>query len=222
MNQLNTSLETQAKILGVDLFGVTSLKRLDGHTNLLPKSILNRYYFAISIGYVIPSTIILNSTKDVFHHFLERTILPTLDRTSIYLSRIIEKKNGKAFPIPAYNYLYGSNHPYYFHDLVASYAGIGWLGKNSRLVNKNHGSRIQTTTILTDIDLDLSEISENLCNECTICVDSCPQNALTDIPFHPEHDISDRLDANMCLIDYHNDHISNICIKCLNTCPYNK
>jgi epoxyqueuosine reductase QueG len=222
MSQLNSSLEAQAKILGVDLFGVTHISNLENHAGLIPKSILNRYTYAVSIGYVIPSSILYNSTKEVYHQFLENSIIPTLNRTAIYLSRIIEKKNGKAFPVPAYNFIYDCDFPFYFHDLVASYAGIGWLGKNNRLVNKLYGSRVQTTTILTDIELEISDVAENLCNDCTICVDSCPEKALSGMPFHPQHNISERQNPEKCIIMYGKNKISETCLKCINTCPYNK
>lgn len=222
MGQIETSLETQAKILGVELFGVGPISNYYDHYGMISKTILKRYVNAISIGYVIPKSVLYDSTSDYYKYFLNNTILPTLDRTTIYLTRIIERSGGNAFPVPAFNIINDANFPFYFHDLVASYSGIGWLGKNNRLINKKHGSRIHCATILTDLDLEANDILESLCKDCTICIDNCPVNALTGLPFHPEHKISERLNEDNCLISYSNNKVSEVCLKCINVCPYNK
>jgi epoxyqueuosine reductase QueG len=222
MSQIETSLETQAKILGVELFGVTSIENFYDHKGVISKTILKRYKNAISIGYVIPKSILYDSTSDYYTYFLNNTITPTLDRASLYLSRIIERNDGNAFPVPAYNYINDSEYPFYFHDLVASYSGIGWLGKNNRLINKKYGARVQCGTILTDLELETDEISENFCKDCNICTENCPEVALSGFPFHPDHDVNERLNSKKCLLEYSGSSVSNICLKCLNVCPYNK
>ncbi|SRR6056297_2254731 len=222
MSQVETSLETQAKILGIELFGVSSIENFYDNKGIISKTILNRYVNAISIGYVIPKSLIYDSTSDYYSYYLNNTVIPTLDRAALYLSRIIERNGGNAFPVPAYNYINNQHFPFYFHNLVASYSGIGWLGKNNLLINKKYGARIQCTTILTDLELELNEISENLCKDCNICIENCPTNALSGLLFHPNHDIKERLDNEKCILSYSDSGNDEICLKCLNICPYNK
>ena len=222
MGQLETSLEAQAKILGIELFGISPVSNFYDHYGMISKTILKRYSNAISIGYVIPKSLLYDSTSDYYKYFLNNTILPTLDRTAIYLSRIIEKNGGNAFPVPVYNYINDSEFPFYFHNLVASYAGLGWLGKNNRVINKKYGSRIHCATILSDLELEPNDICENLCKDCSICMGNCPTNALTGLPFHPEHKISERINVNDCLLRYDFNNVSEVCLKCVNICPYNK
>jgi len=72
------------------------------------------------------------------------------------------------------------NHP---HDerLAASLAGIGYLGKNQLIINKDHGSYLFLGIVFVDIDNDYEEIHESLesCGDCRICIDSCPTHALS-------------------------------------------
>ena len=67
--------------------------------------------------------------------------------------------------------------------VLAKYAGLGWLGKNTLLLNQNLGSWLFLGTILTTLDLvpSLQEPgipSRDLCGSCRRCIDACPTDAL--------------------------------------------
>ncbi|HPD99980.1 MAG TPA: DUF1730 domain-containing protein [Bacillota bacterium] len=71
----------------------------------------------------------------------------------------------------------------HLHDerLAASLAGVGYVGKNQLIINKDHGSYHFLGIIFVDIDDDYEVIHESLesCGDCRICIDSCPTHALS-------------------------------------------
>jgi epoxyqueuosine reductase len=60
----------------------------------------------------------------------------------------------------------------------ASRAGLGWQGRHSILVNPNIGSFFFLGVILTDIALEYDQPAEDLCGNCTMCVEACPTGAI--------------------------------------------
>jgi len=60
----------------------------------------------------------------------------------------------------------------------ANRAGLGWLAKNSNIINKNFGSWIFLSTIITNYEFEYNEPIEDLCGTCTACIDACPTQAI--------------------------------------------
>lgn len=69
--------------------------------------------------------------------------------------------------------------------VLAKYAGLGWLGKNTLLINQRIGSWFFLGAILTTLDLapTLSEAEApppDLCGTCRRCIDACPTGAFVE------------------------------------------
>ena len=61
----------------------------------------------------------------------------------------------------------------------AAQAGLGWIGKNSMLIDPEHGSFVFIGTLLTSLENDIAaEQVADRCGACTRCVDSCPTDAI--------------------------------------------
>lgn len=62
---------------------------------------------------------------------------------------------------------------------LAEKSGLGWRGKHTLLINKNHGSWFFLGEIYTSLPLPIDEPTSNHCGTCTNCLDVCPTKAIT-------------------------------------------
>ena len=60
-------------------------------------------------------------------------------------------------------------------------AGLGWLGKHSNVITPEHGSWVFIGELLLNLELDHdTEVMEDHCGTCTLCIDACPTAAITE------------------------------------------
>ncbi|MDA3781062.1 MAG: tRNA epoxyqueuosine(34) reductase QueG, partial [Bacteroidales bacterium] len=62
----------------------------------------------------------------------------------------------------------------------ATKSGLGWIGKNSNLINKKFGSFVFIGELILDIEFDYDKPIKNYCGNCTKCIDACPTNAIVE------------------------------------------
>ena len=61
----------------------------------------------------------------------------------------------------------------------AQKAGIGWIGKNGNLINKQSGSFFFIATLIVDLELSYDNaFVKDYCGTCTKCIDECPTEAI--------------------------------------------
>jgi epoxyqueuosine reductase len=95
------------------------------------------------------------------------------DKLKIFLDRIEEEVgavNGRAFVDSA---------P--VHERAwAKKSGLGWIGKNSLLLNRTMGSFFFLAELILDLELDYDLPIKDYCGTCTACIDACPTDAIAE------------------------------------------
>lgn len=73
---------------------------------------------------------------------------------------------------------------------LAEKAGIGWIGKHTNVINRDHGSWFFLGELYTDLPLPVDQAEQSHCGSCTACIDVCPTRAIV-APYS--------LDARRCI-----------------------
>ena len=117
---------------------------------------------------------------------------------------------------------------------LAKHAGIGWLGKNTCLINQQQGSWFFLGEILLSLELESAAMpAPDRCGTCTRCIEACPTDAI--VPVNgagPSHEVDSRRCISYFTIELRGtvpepmreamgNHIFG-CDICQDVCPWNR
>ncbi|MCK5134545.1 MAG: epoxyqueuosine reductase [Bacteroidales bacterium] len=113
------------------------------------------------------------------------------------------------------------------HKMVATRAGLGWIGKTALFISKEFGPRLRLVTILTNTPLLISSIPVNKsrCGKCVICVEACPAKTASGQLWDTTLDRDQFFDAQKCraMCKEFGERIlgpdARICGICVSVCP---
>lgn len=201
---------------GAALFGVADVRQLREEFFGLPRTIIERLDYGISLAVRLSQAVIEGiedrPTKLYLYHYRQLNLL--LDQLALRITHFIQKEGSQALPLPSSQIIdWEKQRGHLSHKRVAREAGLGWRGRNNLLVNPRFGSRIRLVTILTDFPLKTNQRREPGCGDCLACISACPAGAIKE----REEDFDylscyQKLDyfRKECYLGH---HICGICVK---------
>jgi len=175
-------LKEMALDQGISLFGVAKMTdSLKQKVIGISRQIVETFPFAISLAFRLSNSVIDDiedhPTQIYLHHYRQVNYL--LDRVALLLSNFIQKKGYQALPIPASQVIdWEHQRGHLSHKLIASEAGLGWIGRNNLLVTPKWGARVRLVSILTDFPLLTDKKLDMDCGDCYKCLKVCPAGAI--------------------------------------------
>jgi Uncharacterized Fe-S protein len=175
--------------LGADLCGIAPVSRFNqAPEGFRPTDIFSNCKSVVVFAKSLPTGAIFAKSCVPYTH-INNVLTIEVDRMGIIIALALEKEGVKAVPIP-------SDDPYEHWESERSYgrailslrhagylAGLGVLGKNTLLINKDFGNMIQIGAVLVNIELEPDPIAtyKGCLDECNKCIDSCPEGAINGI-----------------------------------------
>lgn len=206
--------------MGADLCGIASIDRFDdAPKGFHPLDVLPTCKSVISFACRFPvGTIMCNS--NVPYTRVRNSITPKMDSIALDFCIRMENHNAIAVPIPTNDEVWDKNTGRWRSIIsqkhAAQAAGLGTIGRHSLLITPEFGSMIWLGAVLTDIELAPDELKENICNDCNLCANACPVNALEN------RELNQQTCWDFAFGDDEETKSWQIsCHRCRDICPYN-
>jgi epoxyqueuosine reductase QueG len=182
------AIKELAYSLGVEVCGIAETERFaKAPEGFHPTDILPGAKSVIVYGRHFPKSLFAAATNAPYTLFRNK-LIDIVDNISVRLSAQMEKEGLMAVPIPS-SEPYESWDPEQRHGRgilslkhAAQLAGLGFIGRNTLLINQKYGNRLWLGAVITDALLKSDPLDLDECPDgCSLCRDSCPQSALDGI-----------------------------------------
>ncbi|MGI6068842.1 MAG: 4Fe-4S binding protein [Blautia sp.] len=170
--------------LGADLCGVASIERFDhAPKGYHPLDVLPTCKSVISFGCRFPVGTLICKSHTPYTR-VRNSITPKMDAIALDFCIEMEKRQAVCVPIPTNESQWDCNTDRWRSVVsqkhAAQAAGLGTIGRHSLLITPEFGSMIWLGMVLCEQELEPDELKESICNNCNLCVEACPVNALED------------------------------------------
>ena len=191
-------IKSTARQLGFDYCGISQAEYLSEEAPRLKKWLDNRYhghmdYMEGNLDKRLDPTILVEGARSVIsllYNYYPESELPTDDNFKLaryaygkdyhfvlkaklkrFMSLVKEKiKN-------AHGRVFVDSAPILERQWAAK-SGLGWIGKNTMLINKNAGSYFFIAEIILSVELEYDNPIGDFCGTCNRCINACPTSAL--------------------------------------------
>jgi len=204
---------------GASLFGVADISGIKKDFRLDPAETENLDK-AICIGFAMSKKVLSGvkgkPTNLYYHHYKHVNIF--LDLLALQVVNILQKDGFYGLAIPATQIIdWKKQLAHLSHRQIGQLAGLGWVGRNNLLVNKDLGSNFRLVTILTDAPLEITpQPALNSCDSCRACVSACPAGAIKEKPEDFNHIACSEKISEFRRLGYTEQYICGICVKVCN------
>ena len=204
-----------------DLFGIAPVGRFSGAPKgFHPRNIYSKTEAVIVFAVKLPSETLFAESPIPFTH-MNTLAMRRVDAITYAISTDLDREGVKNVLIP-------TDDPYEYWDPdkqegrsilslrhAAMLAGLGKLGRNSLLINKDYGNMIQIGALLTDKKIEPDPLADyEACPpKCRICLDACPQRALTG------ETVIQKLCRPISNFQTEKGYIIKKCFECRRKCP---
>ena len=114
--------------------------------------------------------------------------------------------------------------------MIATRAGLGWIGKTDLFISKAFGPRLRLVSILIDKPVNTTVLTndKSRCGKCNVCVECCPARAANGILWDINTDRDIFFNAHKCrekcaeLARLLGKKNTRICGVCVSVCPLGK
>ena len=206
--------------LGADLCGVASLDRFsDAPNGFHPTDVMPSCKSVISFACRFPIGT-LRCKSAIPYTRVRNSMTPKMDAIAIDFCIEMEKYGIVCVPIPTNESLWDSK-TNRFRSIIsqkhaAQAAGLGTIGRHSLLITPQYGSMVWLGAVLSEQEFEPDPLLAPICNNCNLCVEICPINALSESELKQldcwNHAFGDDKEQQTWKISCH---------KCRDICPYN-
>lgn len=237
---LKNNISERAKFLGFSLFGVSSAENVDEkNTDFFKNWLSNKmhdemYFLERNPEKRLSPRLLFEGANSVlvfganfFRETQEKRVAlyaQSADYHGLLKSKL--KELAEVLKAGGYTYKICVDTSPILEKYFAIKAGIGWLGKNTLLINKENGPWQFLGLILTDAKLPADKPQKSLCGSCAKCVEACPSGALAPYVLDARRCISNlTIERKTPLTEGEKEMCRDKlfgCDDCLRACPFGK